>query len=63
MKQDGGLCVMCKADGILNKANVVDHIIEIKDGGEPFDIKNTQSLCHLHHNKKSALERKKRDAL
>lgn len=34
--------------------DVLDHIIELKDGGAPFDEDNVQSLCHRHHNKKTA---------
>lgn len=60
LKASCGLCDMCRENGIIAKADVVDHIIEIKDGGEPFDLRNTQSLCHYHHNKKTAKERKKR---
>lgn len=37
-----------------------DHIVEIKDGGEPFDIANGQCLCHRHHAQKTAAERAKR---
>ena len=33
-----------------------DHIVAIKDGGDPFDYKNRQTLCDHHHNKKSAIE-------
>src|SRR5262245_9718402 len=26
-----------------------DHIIELKDGGHPFDVSNGQCLCYRHH--------------
>lgn len=39
---------------------IVDHIIEIKDGGERFDEENTRSLCQECHNRKTALKRKER---
>ena len=51
------ICVNCKGDGIAKVADVVDHITPIKDGGEPLDPVNLQSLCNMHHNQKSATER------
>jgi len=60
LKRDGGLCQMCLAEGRIVKADVVDHIVEIKDGGAAYDLDNLQSLCHSCHNKKTAQERKYR---
>ena len=57
LMRDGGLCVECG-----HIANVVDHIKEVKDGGEKLSLNNLQSLCHAHHNAKTAEERKKREA-
>ncbi len=37
-----------------------DHIIELKDGGAPFDVTNGQALCHSCHEAKGAAERAKR---
>jgi 5-methylcytosine-specific restriction enzyme A len=37
-----------------------DHIIELKDGGEPFDPRNIQLLCQSCHNKKTAREQVRR---
>lgn len=34
-----------------------DHIIEIKDGGPPFDLANGQCLCGKHHSAKTAAAR------
>ena len=51
------LCVQCKAEGIINMGDVIDHIIPIKQGGEKLSLANLQTLCHLHHNRKSAGER------
>ena len=48
-------CVICN-----RPAKVVDHIKEIKDGGAPLALENLQSLCHLHHNQKTAREKEKR---
>ena len=49
--------VICKKAGRATPANVVDHIVPIKQGGELLNINNCQSICSLHHNQKSALER------
>jgi len=48
------LCVQCKEEGRTRKADVVDHIKPIQEGGEHFEQSNLQSLCHKHHNKKTA---------
>lgn len=55
------LCEHCKMEGVYKTADMVDHIKEISDGGEPYDINNLQSLCHKHHSKKTGKERKKRN--
>ena len=54
------LCKKCESHGLTVLADVVDHRLPLKDGGEPFDEDNTQSLCHSCHNRKTAEERKKR---
>lgn len=54
------LCVECRAQGKAKAVDVVDHIIEIKDGGAKLSADNLQSLCHAHHNAKSARERAQR---
>ena len=51
MKQDGGLCVMCRAKGELVRADVIDHIVPVKvDMSLAFTISNLRALCHYHHN-------------
>jgi 5-methylcytosine-specific restriction enzyme A len=30
-----------------------DHIVELRDGGHPFDLSNGQCLCAVHHEKKT----------
>lgn len=45
------LCVICSAPG-----EVVDHIKPIKQGGEPLDMANLQTMCHKCHNIKSGKE-------
>lgn len=51
------LCVHCKAKGETTAANVLDHIIPIRLGGEMYAVDNVQTLCNSCHNKKSAKER------
>jgi 5-methylcytosine-specific restriction protein A len=41
---------------VLQPANVVDHIVPVKQGGERFDRSNLQSLCVPCHNAKTASE-------
>ena len=55
------LCEHCLKFDILTPLAVVDHVKEIEDGGEPFDINNLQSLCHSCHNRKTAEEKRKRN--
>lgn len=38
-----------------------DHVIELRDGGAPFDLANGQALCGGCHSRKTAAERAKRD--
>lgn len=52
------LCIECLANGIVRKADVVDHIVELKDDWDKrLDWDNLQSLCHEHHNIKTAKAR------
>ncbi|MCD5030340.1 MULTISPECIES: HNH endonuclease signature motif containing protein [Enterococcus] len=54
-------CEQCLKAGVIHKADVVDHIVEIRDDySRRLDEKNLQSLCHACHNKKTAIEKKKR---
>lgn len=43
------LCVLCEAEGRVEAAVHVDHIVPIRDGGAPFDPANLRSLCLRHH--------------
>ena len=47
------LCLMCKAEGRLTAATVVDHVTEIKQGGDRFNPANLQSLCASCHARKT----------
>ncbi len=49
------LCEMCGAPGTL-----VDHIQELKDGGEELDPANSMTLCSRCHAKKTRKEKKRR---
>ena len=50
-------CEECHKKGKRSYATIVDHIIAIKDGGDPWDWHNLRSLCDSCHNRKSARER------
>lgn len=54
------VCRHCLKYDIVTPAKVVDHIIEIEDGGEIWNPDNLQSLCHSCHNAKTAREAIKR---
>jgi len=51
------LCVRCKEQGRVTPVQIVDHIIEIKDGGASLDESNLQSMCRACHNSKTAQRR------
>jgi len=54
------LCEHCLRYEIVKPGYIVDHVKEIKDGGEIWDIENLEHLCHSCHNAKTARERLKR---
>ena len=56
------LCKMCTEAGKVVPADVVDHIVERRDGGSDLDPRNLQSLCHACHNDKTQQERRNRNA-
>jgi len=51
-------CRECDSEGKSILGNVVDHIVPIEQGGDPFHESNLQTLCHRHHNIKSAKEKR-----
>lgn len=56
------VCVKCLAKGIIKKADVADHIIEIKDDwSKRLDENNLQALCNTCHNAKTKAVKKKRE--
>ncbi len=57
------LCAMCMHEGTTTVADVVDHIIEIRDDWSMrHDASNLMSLCHRHHNAKTRAVRATRGA-
>lgn len=50
------LCEECLKAGRFVEANTADHIIPIKQGGDPYAEDNLQSLCSSCHARKSAEE-------
>ncbi len=48
--------------GRIERGMIVDHIVELKDGGAPLDRSNVRLMCRSHHNQKTAAERAKRTA-
>ena len=55
---DEPICIYCKADGIIQESQVVDHVIPIELGGSQTDRNNLQGICTSHHNSKSSHEGK-----
>lgn len=47
---------ICMHPDCSEPATDVDHITPIADGGEKFDRKNCQALCHSHHSQKTRAE-------
>ena len=56
LQRDQGWGVICKE----RPADLVDHIKELKDGGQPYALDNLQSLCNKCHNRKTAEVAKER---
>lgn len=50
-ERDNGLCQQCLKKGILKRADVVHHIVEIReDWSKRLELNNLESLCHACHN-------------
>jgi 5-methylcytosine-specific restriction protein A len=52
----------CQVQGCTQRGAIVDHIVELKDGGAPLERSNTTLMCTSHHGAKTAVERAKRTA-
>jgi 5-methylcytosine-specific restriction protein A len=48
------LCKICKKNNRIKESKVVDHIVEIADGGGVWDFSNLQALCDPCHRIKTA---------
>lgn len=56
------LCAECDRNGRVTPMNVVDHIVAMRDGGDPWDWANLQPLCTPCHQVKRGQERNARQA-
>ena len=52
----------CQVQGCTQRGAIVDHIVELKDGGAPLARSNLMLMCASHHAAKTAAERAKRTA-
>ena len=50
-------CISCGRPAVI-----VDHIKEIKDGGDAYDLNNLQSMCISCHNTKTSNQKKERES-
>lgn len=49
-QRDGGLCKICESKGVLQKKDVVHHIVELaEDRGKGLDPNNCICLCNSCH--------------
>ena len=54
---------VCQVPGCTRRGYIVDHIVEISDGGARLDRTNLVLCCQPHHVAKSYAERAKRAAM
>jgi 5-methylcytosine-specific restriction endonuclease McrA len=57
----GGQC-QSPGCGRIEQRMFADHIVELKDGGAPYDVANGQCLCGSCHSKKTHAAREERHA-
>lgn len=51
LQRDYGLCQVCLKKSMIHSADLVHHIVEIKeDWGQRILLDNLVSLCNMHHN-------------
>ncbi|WP_426451230.1 HNH endonuclease signature motif containing protein (plasmid) [Staphylococcus xylosus] len=61
MLRHDSLCQECLRNGLYTQADVVDHIVELRDGySRRLDQSNLEPLCHDCHNKKTYREKQRR---
>lgn len=58
--RDGYRCVKCNILGTSNNL-VIDHIKELRDGGDKYNYSNLQTLCISCHKRKTDDEKRKRE--
>ena len=46
----------CQTEGCTNLATDVDHIVALRDGGDPYNREGLRALCKKHHSEKTARE-------
>jgi len=52
LSRDLGVCVVCKSKGVISYADIVHHIVELKeDNTKSLDTNNLISLCISCHNR------------
>ncbi|HEY7767367.1 HNH endonuclease signature motif containing protein [Longimicrobium sp.] len=51
------LCAECERQGYVKAGDMVDHIVPMREGGDPWDPVNHETLCNTHHQVKRARER------
>ena len=54
LERDEYQCVMCRAEGKVEAAKDVDHIVPLFKGGAALDPSNLQGLCRACHRLKTA---------
>ena len=54
------MCEQCQREGRLVQADMVDHVVELRDGGAALSEDNAMSLCRKCHAVKTAEVRDKR---
>jgi 5-methylcytosine-specific restriction protein A len=60
IKRDQPFCVQCKAAGVVQLAQEVDHVVPLAHGGARLDRANLQPLCRECHADKTANEHAQR---
>lgn len=58
--RDNYLCLDCYVENMLRAADLVDHVLPLEYFSHlKLELSNLRSLCHMHHNKKTALDKNK----
>ncbi len=57
-KQLQPLCYVCTKNGVTTIGDVSDHHLPVRLWPtKAYDMSNLKTMCHSHHNQKSAIER------